>query len=90
MNASDWISVKHRLPDTTHDESFFEYSDKVIICLNGCEIVVAVLVIDICNKTKYFLSSIAGYTYPIGIVTHWQPIILPKKKRNGKCRPIPQ
>ena len=81
MKASDWISVKYRLPDTTHDVSFSEYSDEVIICLNGCEIVVAVLVNDKHNKTKYFLSSIGGYTYPIEIVTYWQPIVLPKKEK---------
>lgn len=81
MKASDWISVEDRLPDTTHNESFAEYSDEVIICLNGCEIVVAVLVSDKYNKTKYFLSSIGRYTYPIGIVTHWQEIVLPKKEK---------
>lgn len=80
MKASDWISVKDRLPDTTHDVSFSEYSDEVLICLNGCEIVVAVLVIDKYNKTGYFLSSIGGYTYPIGFITHWQEIVLPKKE----------
>ena len=81
MKASDWISVENKLPNTTHNESSFEYSEDVIICLNGCEIVVAVLVIDKYNKTKYFLSSIRGYTYPIGIATHWQPIVLPKKEK---------
>ena len=79
MKAEDWIKVSDRLPNVTHNESSFEYSNDVIICLNGCEIVVAVLVIDKYTKTKYFISSIGGYTYPIGIVTHWQPIVLPKE-----------
>ena len=79
MKAEDWIKVSDRLPEITHNESSFEYSNDVIICLNGCEIVVAVLVIDKYNKTKYFISSIGGYTYPIGIVTHWQPIVIPKE-----------
>ena len=81
MKASDWISVNDRLPDTTHNESFSEYSNEVIICLNGCEIVVAILVSDKYNKTKYFLSSIGGYTYPVWLATHWQPIVLPKKEK---------
>lgn len=81
MKASDWISVNDRLPDITNDVSLSEYSDEVIICLNGCETVLAVLVIDKCNKTKYFQSSIGEYTYPIGIVTHWQEIVLPKKEK---------
>ena len=83
MKASDWISIKDRLPDITHNESLYEYSEEVIICLNGCEITAAVLIIDKTDtyeQTMYFQSSAGEYVYPIGIVTHWQPIVLPKKE----------
>ena len=81
MKASDWISVEDRLPEVTHNESFTEYSNDVLICLNGIEVVIAIFVHDKYHKHKYWLSSIGGYTYPIGIVTHWQPIVLPKKEK---------
>lgn len=80
MKASDWISVEDRLPEVTNNESFAEYSNDVLICLNGVEVTIAIFVQDKYRKNEYWLTSIGGYTCPMGIVTHWQPIVLPKKK----------
>jgi hypothetical protein len=80
MKASDWIDVKDRLPITHKDELLAKYSDEVLICLNGCEPAIAKLVIKKYEKDSFWIS-ISGYEYPIGLVTHWQPIVLPKKEK---------
>lgn len=80
MKSTDWISVEDRLPITHKNESFAEYSDEVLICLNGCEPVIAVLVLKKDYEHHFWISSIGGYEYPIWLATHWQPIVLPKKE----------
>lgn len=79
MKTKDWISTKDRLPETNNDiDTFTHCSDEVLICLNGNEVVTGKLFkIDYSTAYTYWLSSIDDYTYPIGLVTHWQEIVLP-------------
>lgn len=79
MKSSDWISVKDRLPNTINREKDCEFSNEVLLCLQEKEMVTAVLVKKD-GETSYWASTLGGYTYPLWIATHWQPIVLPKKE----------
>lgn len=76
---NDWISTKDRLPETNNDiDTFTHCSDEVLICLNGNEVVTGKLFkIDYSTEYTYWLSSIGDYKYLMGLVTHWQEIVLP-------------
>lgn len=77
MKTSDWISVKDRLPNTIKRERDCEFSDEVLLCLQEKEMLTAVLVKKD-GETSHWASTLGGYTYPLWIATHWQPIVLPK------------
>ena len=79
MKASDWISVGDGFPNATYRERGCEFSDEVLVCLQENEILTAVLVKKE-GETSYWASTLGGYTYPVWLVTHWQPIVLPKKE----------
>ena len=69
MKASDWISVKDKLPKT---------NERVLVCCQDGEqqrIEFATL------KSEYFnrLTWYNVYEDFLNTVTHWQKIILPKK-----------
>ena len=80
MKASDWISVKDRLPNTIYRERDCKYSDEVLLCLQENGILTAVLVKKD-DETSYWVSTLGGYTYPVWLATHWQEIVLPKKEK---------
>lgn len=72
MKASDWISVKDRLP---------EVDVKVLVCTKKGMFSICSTYIpkDIYGKVlgdkQWRCSSIMGAS-----ITHWQPIVLPKKE----------
>ena len=73
MKASDWISVKYRLPDI---------DTMVLICTtnNKCGISSMYIPKDCYGKVlgdKEWRGSAAMKT----AITHWQPIVLPKKEK---------
>lgn len=80
MKASDWISVEDGLPNATYRERDCEFSDVVLLCLQEKEILTAVLVKKD-GGTSFWASTLGGYTYPVRLATHWQPIVLPKKEK---------
>ena len=76
MKASDWISVKDRLPKINErvlvcrqfeDNTFFTY----IATYTGKEIIKDV--------SHYWWYTDDGFD--IDGITHWQPIVLPKKEK---------
>lgn len=76
MKASDWISVKDRLP---------KIGQRVLMCRESCDgLQMVVTGFFIQGKDEWFttgLWDIDDYGYcDIGI-THWQPIVLPKKEK---------
>lgn len=78
MKANNWISTKDRLPEITNKiNDYAHYSDEVLICLNGNEVVTGQLFKTDYDCNTYWVSSIGGYKYPNGLVTHWQEIVLP-------------
>ena len=78
MKTKDWISTKDRLPETNNKIDNCSYcSDDVLICLNGNEVVTGQLFKTDYDCNTYWISSISGYKYPNGLVTHWQEIVLP-------------
>ena len=78
METKDWISTKDRLPETNNDiDKFTHCSDEVLICLNGNEVVTGNFFKIDYDCITYWVSSIGGYKYPSGLVTHWQEIVLP-------------
>lgn len=80
MKSSDWISVKDRLPDIINKEKEYEFSNEVLLCLQEKEIITAVLAKED-GETLCWLSMLGGYTYPVWLATHWQPIVLPKTEK---------
>ena len=73
MKASDWISVKDKLP---------KINERVLVC---CEFD-GELLADIATRVKndIYLPNIDRWYLDDGFdtecVTHWQPIVLPKKE----------
>ena len=79
MKASDWISVKDRLPELSIDMKTIKFSRYVLICVNDCEVFTASLVCDK-NDNQMFWSVSRGGSYDLKEPTHWQKIVLPKEK----------
>lgn len=79
MKASDWISVKDRLPKQYLDAGSIKFSGEVLLCVNNCKVLTASLV---CNKSDntMFWSASRGGSYALEEGTHWQEIVLPKKE----------
>lgn len=71
MKASDWISVKDRLP---------KIGEEVLVCReqNGEQWydIAASVKSDTIGSIWYKLDG-----FPIDDVTHWQKIVLPKKEK---------
>jgi hypothetical protein len=88
MKSSDWIKTKVKLPDLKVMNNFEKESDEVLLCLCGKEIIigklketnVGKLIVSNHNTQMYWKSSIGEYSYPFNYVTHWQPIVIPKKE----------
>lgn len=79
MKASDWISVKDRLPELYCDAGSIKFSGEVLLCLGNDDILTARLVCDKSDNTKFWSVSRGSYALEEG--THWQPIVLPKKEK---------
>lgn len=80
MKASDWISVKDRLPKFSTDICTIKFSSNVLICVNDNEVLTAQLVCDKSDNTMFWSASRGG-SYDLEEPTHWQPIVLPKKEK---------
>lgn len=80
MKASDWISVKNRLPRLYLDAGFVKFSGEVLLCVNNCEVLTASLVCSK-NDNTMFWSASRGGAYDLEESTHWQEIVLPKKEK---------
>lgn len=74
MKANDWISVKDRLP---------RKNQRVIVCRTLCN---GASVVDIAtytgkdNKVNGIFWWYLDDGFDTELVTHWQKIVLPKKK----------
>lgn len=79
MKASDWISVKDKLPELHCDISFIKYSEEVLLCVGNGEVLTARLVCDKSDNTIFWSASRGG-SYDLKKPTHWQKIVLPKKE----------
>lgn len=79
MKASDWISVKDRLPELHCDVGYIRFSEEVLLCVGNYEVVTARLVCDKSDNTMCWSAS-RGDLYELEESTHWQPIVLPKKE----------
>ena len=79
MKASEWISVKDRLPELSTDMKTIKFSRNVLICVNDDEVFTATLVCDKSDNTMFWSISRGG-CYDLKEPTHWQPIVLPKKE----------
>lgn len=79
MKASDWISVKDRLPELSIDMKTIKFSRNVLICVNDCEVLTARLVCDKSDNTMFWSASRGG-AYYLEESNHWQYIVLPKEK----------
>lgn len=80
MKASDWISVKDRLPELSTDMKTIKFSRNVLICVNDDEVFTATLVCDKSDNTMFWSASKGGSCY-LEEPTHWQPIVLPKQEK---------
>ena len=88
MKSSDWIKTKVKLPDLNVMNNVEKESDEVLLCLCGKEIIVGKLketiigklIVSNNNTQRYWESSMGRYSYPLNYVTHWQPIVMPKKE----------
>ena len=78
MKASDWISVKDRLPELYCDVGIIKFSEEDLLCLGNHDILSARLVCDKSDNTKFW--SVSRGSYALEESTHWQPIVLPKNK----------
>lgn len=79
MKASDWISVEDRLPELCCDVGCIKFSQEVLLCVVCGEVVSARLVCGKSDNTMFWSASRGG-SYYLEESTHWQPIVLPKKK----------
>jgi hypothetical protein len=77
MKASDWISIKDRLPELHFDEGFIKFSEEVLLCVGNNDVLTARLVCDKSNNTKFWSVYRGGSLY-LEESTHWQEIVLPK------------
>lgn len=80
MKASDWISVKDKLPELYCDMGFIKFSREVLLCLYNNEVLTAILVYSKNDNITYWCASRGG-SYALEEATHWQPIVLPKKEK---------
>lgn len=80
MKASDWISVKDRLPKLSCDVCCIKFIREVLICVNDDEVLTATLVCDKSNNTMFW-SSLRSGSYDLKEPSHWQEIVLPKKEK---------
>ena len=80
MKASEWISVKDRLPELSTDMKTIKFSGNVLICVNDDEVFTARLVCDKSDNTMFWSASKGG-SYYLEEPTHWQPIVLPKQEK---------
>ena len=71
MKASDWISIEDRLPQT---------ADNVFVCReSGGERMTSLAAYV---KFEEYARWYDQQGFVIYDVTHWQPIVLPKKRKN--------
>lgn len=80
MKASDWISVKDRLPELHCDVGCIKFSKEVLLCVNNDDVLTARLVCDKIDNTMFWSASRGG-SYDLKEPTHWQEIVLPKKEK---------
>lgn len=80
MTATDWISVKDRLPQLYCDAGSIKFSGEVLLCLGNNVVLTARLVCDK-SDNQMFWSASRGGCYDLKEPTHWQPIVLPKKEK---------
>ena len=57
MKASDWISVKDKLPELSCDAGLIKFSEEVLLCVGLNEIVTARLVCDKSDNTTFWSAS---------------------------------
>lgn len=76
MKASDWISVKDRLPEFSTDMCSIKFSSEVLICVNDNKVFTARLVCDK-SDNQMFWSVCRGVCYDFKEPIHWQEIVLP-------------
>jgi hypothetical protein len=81
MKASDWISVKDRLPELHCDAGFIKFSGEVLLCVGNGEVLTARLVCDKSDNTMFWSASRGGSLY-LEESTNWQEIVLPKKEES--------
>lgn len=79
MKASDWISVKDRLPRLYLDAGSIKLSAEVLLCVDNCKVLTASLVCKKSDNTMFWSISRGG-SYDLKEPTHWQEIVLPKKE----------
>ena len=79
MKASDWISVKDRLPRLYMDAGSIKFSAEVLLCVDNCKVLTAHLVCKKSDNTMFW--SVSRDTYALEESTHWQYIVLPKKEK---------
>lgn len=80
MKASDWISIKDRLPELYCDIGYIKYSREVLLCIYNNEVLSAILVYSKSDNRMFWSSSRNG-SYALEEGTHWQPVVLPKKEK---------
>lgn len=79
MKASDWISVKDKLPELCCNAGSIKFSGEVLLCLSNDEVLTARLVCDKSDNTMFWSASRGG-AYYLEESNHWQYIVLPKEK----------
>ena len=77
MKASDWISVKERLPELYCDAGLIKFSEEVLLCVIYGKVLSARLVCDKSDNTMFWS---ADGSYDLEESTHWQPIVLPNQE----------
>lgn len=83
MKASEWISVKDRLPELCCDAPCLKYSEEVLLCVDEDRVLTARLVCDKSDNTMFWSISTGG-TFDLEEPTHWQEIVFPKKKKSNE------